>query len=221
MKTQVIIVAAGAGSRLKAKLPKALVSLKRNPMVSWSLGVFERCSLIDGIVVVGNKSYLPEFEKIARRFKKVKAVVAGGAKRADSVRLGLEAIDDNTAIVLVHDAARPLIDEASIKRLLASLKSYQAAILAVPVKPTIKKVNEKNMCVEETLARHLLWEVQTPQGFKRDVLIKAHQQKIKEEATDDAMLVERMGVMVKVVMGHERNLKVTTAEDLKIAEGLL
>jgi 2-C-methyl-D-erythritol 4-phosphate cytidylyltransferase len=221
MKTEVIVVAAGAGSRLKAKLPKALVSLKRTPMVAWSLGVFERCSLIDGIVVVGHKNYLYEFKKISGRFKKVKVVVAGGVKRADSVRLGLASIDNDTSIVLVHDAARPLIDEASIKRLLASLKSYQGAILAVPVKPTIKKVNAKSLCVEETLPRHLLWEVQTPQGFHREILVKAHQQKTKEEATDDAMLVEKMGVRVKVVMGHPQNIKVTTQEDLHIAEGWL
>jgi 2-C-methyl-D-erythritol 4-phosphate cytidylyltransferase len=221
MKTQVIIVAAGAGTRLKAKLPKALVALKRNPMISWSLGVFERCSLVDGIIVVGHKSYLADFQKIAKKFKKVKVVVPGGAKRADSVRLGLEALDENTSLVLVHDAARPLIDELSIKRLLQTLKSYPAAILAVPVKPTIKKVDEKTLCVKETLPRHLLWEVQTPQGFQKETLIKAHQQKIKEEATDDAMLVERMGVRVKVVMGHPQNIKVTTAEDLQFAEGLL
>ena len=174
MKTQVIIVAAGSGSRLRAKLPKALVLLKRKPLVSWSLKTFERCSLIDGVILVGHKSYLKEFKKIAAEFKKVKAVVAGGAKRADSVRLGLSSVDENTSIILVHDGARPLIDEVSIKNLLQALKSYKAAILAVPVKPTIKKVNAKSMCVEETLPRHLLWEVQTPQGFERNLLIKAH-----------------------------------------------
>ncbi len=221
MKTQVIIVAAGAGSRLKSKIPKALVLLKRKPLVSWCLGVFEKCSLIDGIVLVGHKSYLKEFKRIAKDFPKVNAVVAGGAKRADSVLEGIAAVDEDTAIILVHDAARPLIDEFSVKQLLQVLKNYKAAVLAVPVKPTIKKVNIKNMCVEETLPRHLLWEVQTPQGFDREVLVKAHQQKIKEEATDDAMLVERMGVMVKVVMGTSRNIKVTTAEDLKVAEKLL
>ncbi|MBF0489431.1 MAG: 2-C-methyl-D-erythritol 4-phosphate cytidylyltransferase [Candidatus Omnitrophica bacterium] len=214
-------MAAGTGSRLKAKLPKALVLLKRKPLVWWSLSVFQKCSLIDGVVLVANKRYMAEFLKIASGFSKVKAVVPGGAKRADSVRLGLDSVDENTATVLVHDAARPLIDEASVKRLLQVLKTYKAAILAVPVKPTIKKVNVKNMCVEETLPRHLLWEVQTPQGFDRKTLIKAHQQVIKEEATDDAMLVEKMGEFVKVVMGHERNMKVTTAEDLKIAEGWL
>lgn len=221
MKTQIIVVAAGTGSRLKAKLPKALVKLKRVPLVSWSLGVFERCALIDSVVLVANKQYLGDFKRIARGFKKVRAVVTGGAKRADSVRLGLEATDPDTALVLVHDAARPLIDELSIKNLLQALKSYDAAVLAVPVKPTIKMVDEKSLCVSKTLPRQLLWEVQTPQGFKKDVLVKAHQQKIKEEATDDAMLAELMGVKVKVVRGQERNLKVTTPEDLAIAEGLL
>lgn len=221
MKTQVIIVAAGSGSRLKEKLPKALVSLKKNPLVAWSLGVFDRCSLIDGIILVGHKNYLAQFKKIAKPFKKVRSIVAGGATRADSVRLGMAVIEEGTSVILVHDAARPLIDEASIKRLMQSLKSYQAAILAVPVKPTIKKVDPKSLCVQETLPRHLLWEVQTPQGFHREILIKAHQQRIKEEATDDAMLAERIGVKVKVVMGHPCNIKVTTKEDLLLAEGLL
>ena len=214
-------MAAGTGSRLKAKLPKALVLFKGKPLVSWSLKVFEHSSLIDGVVLVGHKSYLKNFQKIAKRFRKVKAIVAGGAKRADSVRLGLSAIDENTALVLVHDAARPFIDEASIKSLLQTLKTYKAAILAVPVRPTIKRVNAKSLCVEETLPRHLLWEVQTPQGFDHKVLKLAHQQKIKEEATDDALLVEKLGVRIKVVMGSPRNIKITTAEDLKLAEGLL
>ncbi len=220
MKTQVVIVAAGSGSRLKSKIPKALVPLKRRPMVNWSLEIFEKCSLIDGIVVVGHKNYLSSFKRIAKGYSKVKAVIAGGAMRADSVRLGLAATDSDTRFVLVHDAARPLIDELSIRRLLETLKTYKAAILAVPVKPTIKKVN-KDLCVENTLPRSLLWEAQTPQGFDRAILIKAHQQKIKEEVTDDAMLVEKMGIKVKVVLGQVKNIKVTTAEDLQVAGRML
>ncbi len=218
MKTQVIIVAAGTGIRLKSKIPKALVLLKRKPLVSWSLETFQKSSLIDGIVLVGHKDYLRHFKKIAFRFDKVKAVVAGGVKRSDSVRLGLTASDKDTGIVLVHDAARPLVDEASLWRLMQAFKNYKAAILAVPVKPTIKKVNVKTWCVEQTMPRYLLWEAQTPQGFDRQILMKAHQQRIKEEVTDDAMLVEKLGVKVKVVMGDERNIKITTAKDLAIAE---
>ncbi len=221
MKTQVIIVAAGTGSRLKSKIPKALVTLKGRPLVAWSLKIFETCSLIDGIILVGHKNYLKEFRKIASCFKKVVAVVAGGAKRADSVRLGLSAIDQDDSIVLVHDAARPLIDESSIKRLSQALKNYEAAILAIPVKSTIKKVDGKNICVEQTLPRHLLWEAQTPQGFHQQVLVEAHRQRIKEEATDDALLVEKMGIRVKVVMGNQRNIKITTEQDLHMAEQLL
>ena len=220
MKTQVVIVAAGTGSRLKLKIPKALVVLKRKPMVCWSLDVFQKCSLIDGIVLVGNKNYLSSFKKIAKGFSKVKAVIAGGAMRVDSVRLGLAATDNDTRFVLVHDAARPLIDEASVRRLLETLKTYKAAILATPVKPTIKMVN-KDLCVQSTLPRPLLWEAQTPQGFDREILIKAHSQRLKEEITDDAMLVEKLGIKVKVVMGQVRNIKVTTAEDLQLAGRML
>lgn len=220
LKTQVILAAAGTGSRLKLKMPKALVKLKGKPLVSYALEVFERCSLIDGVILVGHKSYLKEFKKIAHGFKKVNAVVSGGAMRSDSVRFGLEATDKDTCIVLVHDAARPLIDEGSIRRLITTLKNYKAATLAVPVKPTIKMVS-KDMCIQSTLPRAVLWEAQTPQGFDRIVLMKAHAQKIKEEATDDAMLVEKLGVKVKVVMGEVRNIKITTAEDLKIAQRML
>ncbi|MBI3601937.1 MAG: 2-C-methyl-D-erythritol 4-phosphate cytidylyltransferase [Candidatus Omnitrophica bacterium] len=218
MKTQVIIVAAGTGIRLKSKIPKALVLLKRKPLVSWSLETFQKSSLIDSIVLVGHQDYLRQFEKVARRFHKVEAVVAGGAKRSDSVCSGLDAVDEDTQIVLVHDAARPLIGETSLWRLMQALKNYKAAILAVPVKPTIKKVNAQTLCVEQTMPRHLLWEAQTPQGFDRQILMQAHQQRIKEETTDDAMLVEKMGVKVKVVMGDCRNVKITTAEDLRIAQ---
>ncbi len=217
MRTQVILVAAGTGSRLRAKLPKALVKLKNKPLVSWSLNVFQKCSLIDGIVVVGHKDFLGEFKKIASSFPKVHAVVEGGAMRADSVRLGLEAADKKARIILVHDAARPFIEEASIRSLLSALKTYKAAILAVPVKPTIKLINDKNMCIKSTLPRSLLWEAQTPQGFDKETLIKAHQQKMREEATDDAMLVENLGVKVKVVQGDNRNIKITTAEDMAVA----
>ncbi len=218
MKTQIIVVAAGLGSRLKFETPKALVFLKKKPLVCWALETFQKSSLIDSIILVGHKDYLHQFKKVARRFSKIKAVVTGGARRSDSVRCGLEVVDEDTKIILVHDAARPLIDEASLWRLMQAFKNYKAAILAVPVKPTIKKINVKTLCVEQTIPRYLLWEAQTPQGFDRQVLIKAHRQKIKEEVTDDAMLVEKLGVKVKVVMGDEHNIKITTAKDLAIAE---
>ncbi|MBF0570523.1 MAG: 2-C-methyl-D-erythritol 4-phosphate cytidylyltransferase [Candidatus Omnitrophica bacterium] len=221
MKTEVIVVAAGAGRRLNAKVPKALVLLKGKPLLSYCLKIFEAHAGIDGVVIVGAAGYIPQFVRMAKAFKKVRAVVAGGARRADSVKCGLKEISRDTKIVLVHDAARPFIDRAMIDRLMAVLKENKAAIVGVPVKFTVKKVELKTLNIKETPARDLLWEAQTPQGFHKDVLVKAHAGKFTDEATDDAILVERMGGRVKMVMGNYRNIKITTTEDIILARQLL
>jgi len=221
VKTQVIVVAAGLGRRLNSKVPKALVLLKGKPLISYCLKVFEGHHAIDGVVVVGTSGHLSQFIRLTRPFKKVRAVVAGGALRSDSVKSGLKALSPDTDMVLVHDAARPFIDHAMLDRLFASLNKNKAAIVGVPVKFTVKKVDRKTLNIKETPARDDLWEAQTPQGFQKDILTKAHARKFKEEATDDAVLVERMGCKVKMVMGDYRNIKVTTPEDLKLAQQLL
>jgi 2-C-methyl-D-erythritol 4-phosphate cytidylyltransferase len=220
MKTEVIVVAAGAGKRLNSRVPKALVSLKGEPLVTYSLKVFNAHPDIDGIVLVGAKKHLRVFQRLAFPFKKVHAVVAGGVKRSDSVKCGLKALPADTNIVLVHDAARPFVDSAMIDRLLVSLKKNNAAIVGVPVKFTVKKIDPNTFNIKETLKRDLLWEAQTPQGFHKDILVRAHAGKFKE-ATDDAMLVERMGGKVKMVMGNYRNIKITTPEDIILARQLL
>jgi 2-C-methyl-D-erythritol 4-phosphate cytidylyltransferase len=214
---EVIVVAGGLGTRLKAKVPKALVLLKGKPLLAYSLKVFEQHPRIDRVIVVAVESFQSSFIRLTRSFKKVQAVVAGGKLRADSVKNGLNAVSTYAKIVLVHDAARPFVDKGIIDRLLAALKKDKAAIVGVPVKFTVKKVNRKTAVIEETPARDLLWEAQTPQGFHKDVLVKAHAGKAKVEATDDAMLVERMGTKVKMVMGDYRNIKVTTPEDIILA----
>jgi 2-C-methyl-D-erythritol 4-phosphate cytidylyltransferase len=221
MKTEVIIVAAGLGKRLNAKVPKALVLLKAKPLISYCLNVFEHHPGIDAVTVVTAGGFESQFTRVTRSFKKVRAIVPGGAMRSDSVKCGLNALAPDTDIVLVHDAARPFIDHESIDRLMAALKKNKAAIVGVPVKCTVKKVNRKTLDIEETPSRDLLWEAQTPQGFHRDVLVKAHARKSKEEATDDAMMVERVGGKVKMVMGNYRNIKVTTPEDMILAKQLL
>ena len=221
MTVTVIIVAGGSGTRFKSKTLKPFVLLKGKPLITHSLRIFEQNKAINGIIIVGHQAYLKRFEALARSFKKVHAVVPGGETRAQSVKQGLAAVDAETDIVLVHDAARPLVNQAIIDRLVAALVKNKAVIAAVPVKATIKQVNAKTQYVEETLKRDLLWDVQTPQGFHKDILIKAHAQAFKGEATDDAMLVENLGVKVKVVMGDYRNIKITTPEDLIIAKTLL
>jgi len=220
MKVEVIVVAAGLGKRLKTKVPKALVLLKGKPLINYSLKVFENHLGIDGVVIVGAQGFLADFVRMTKSFKKIRAIVPGGQERADSVKCGLKSLASDTKIVLVHDAARPFVDRAMIDRLLANLKKNKAAIVGVPVKFTVKKV-DASLNIKETPARNLLWEAQTPQGFHKDVLIKAHARKSKDEATDDAVLAERMGIKVKMVMGNYRNIKVTTPEDIVLAQQLL
>lgn len=221
MKAHVIIVAAGSGVRFKSTVPKALVRLQGKPLIAHSLRVFEGIKAVGSVVIVGHPKYLKQFQALSRVYQKVKAVVPGGATRADSVKCGLEALSAEEGYVLVHDAARPLIDAALINRLLTALKTHKAVIAAVPAKATIKEVDPKSLNVVKTHRRDVLWEVQTPQGFHKDILIKAHSKPLKVEATDDAMMAEAIGIKVQVVMGDYRNIKVTTPEDLVIAKALL
>ena len=221
MRIEVIVVAAGLGKRLNAKIPKALVLLKGKALITYSLKVFENHSGIHGVTIVIPCGFEASFTRISKSFKKVRAMVPGGAMRSDSVKCGLKVIAKDTDLVLVHDAARPFIDSESIDRLLAALKKNKAAILGVPVKFTVKKINRQTLDIEETPARELLWEAQTPQGFHKDILIKAHAKKFKQEATDDAMMVERIGGKVKMVLGNYRNIKVTTPEDIVSARGMI
>jgi 2-C-methyl-D-erythritol 4-phosphate cytidylyltransferase len=218
--TDVIVVAAGMGKRLGAKVPKALVKLGGQPLVAWSLKVFDKHPNVGSIVVVAAPGFELQFTRLTRLFKKVRAVVPGGLTRRISVKCGLKALSAEADTVLVHDAARPFVDGAIIDRLLTALKKNKAAIVGVPVKCTVKKVG-KSLDIQETLQRDLLWEAQTPQGFHKDVLVQAHRRKFKGEATDDALLVEHLGIKVKMVMGDYRNIKITTPEDMNVAEILV
>jgi len=223
MKVQVILVAAGAGKRLKAAKPKALVHLKGKPLIWYALKVFEHSKLIKSVVLVVHKNFVHQFRDVVdkNRFKKVDVITPGGKTRSESVACGLRCLDTDAAVVMVHDAARPFVTERMIRSCLHALKTTPAAIVAVPAKATIKKVDRKNLFVQETLPRDTLWEIQTPQAFKKDVLVKAHAAKNAVEPTDDAMLVEDLGIPVKIVRGDYRNIKVTTKEDLVLAEILL
>ena len=220
MKVQVILVAAGSGTRLKAAKPKALVLLNGKPLVWYSLEAFKKSRLISGIILVGHPDYLASFRRIVKkgRFKKVNTITPGGETRSDSVACGLCCVDKDTETVMVHDAARPLITQKMISDSLSMMATHEAAIVAVPVKATIKKADPKNLLVTETLLRNTLWEVQTPQTFRRSILDKAHKAKLCCDPTDDAMLVEKMGIKVKIVPGDYRNIKITTVEDLALAK---
>lgn len=222
MKTQAILAIAGFGTRLKASEPKALLSICNKPIFVYSLEVFENSDLIDSVVIVTQEGFIDQFKDIIKKYgiKKVKKIVAGGDTRFESVNNGLQNIDEGTDIVVVHDGARPMITVGIVDRSIELTKEHGAVIVAVEVKPTIKRVSD-DLFVEETLNRNELWEVQTPQVFKKDILIKAHAQKITDAPTDDASLVEQIGVRVKILKGDYRNIKVTTKEDIIIAEAFL
>ncbi len=223
MKTQVIIAAAGSGERLNASMIKSLVLLKGKPLFLFSLGTFNKIFSVDSMILVVSEKHQWEFEHTLKQYplEKVTRVVAGGLTRAQSVAHGLKALDKDTDCVIIHDAARPFVTMELVEKTIKGCQKHRAVITAVPVKPTIKKVDAKTMTVKETLDRKTLWEVQTPQAFHKNTILKAHRQYKGEEPTDDAMMVEKLGVPVKVVEGDYKNIKITTAEDLLLAETFL
>jgi len=223
MKIQAIIPTAGSGTRLKADTLKPFVELCGKPLCVYALEAFERNPIIDSVILVGQKERLADFQAIVKRIglKKVTGIVAGGQTRRESVSNGLAALDNDTEIVVIHDGARPLVSSEIISDVLSYAQDWDAVVSAVPVKSTIKKVHKKSLCVDRTLDRDDLWEVQTPQVFKKDVLLKAHENHKDNNPTDDAAMVEQLGVQVKISTGDYRNIKVTTLEDLTIAEAFL
>lgn len=222
-KVEAIVPVAGLGTRLKTKQTKPFVLLKNKPLFFYAVSALEKNPFIHQIILASHEKYMGTFQKWVKvfRFKKVKKIVKGGETRQQSVYNALQWVDEDTDIVLVHDGARPFISADSIHQSIQLCIRKKAVIVAVPVKPTIKKVNRRSMQVIETLPREELWEVQTPQVFHKDLLIKAHQRGKKYKATDDAFLVEKLGVKVSVIQGSYENIKVTTKEDLDFAAILL
>jgi len=223
MKTQVIVPAAGIGTRLKAATSKPLLELKGKPLIVYALEVFEHCSCVHSVILVGGKENLAAFKKIISKYKikKVVKVIEGGATRRDSVSNGLKVLDADTEIVMIHDGARPFITIELVQTCCSVGTKAEALVTAVPVKATIKRVNSSTMTVEATLDRSKLWQVQTPQVFKRKLIVKAHKEVQLHDPCDDAVLVEKLGMDVKVVMGEEKNIKITTKEDVELAEMIL
>ena len=220
-----VIVAAGEGRRLGAAEPKALVPLAGRPLL---LHCLERLAGVPGLVeqvVVAPPGWKGRFEeRFAAAFHrwKVSRVVEGGARRQDSAAAGFAALSPRVEVVLVHDAARPLVMTADAARVAEAAAREGAALLAVPLADTLKREGPAGR-VGETVDRRGLWRAQTPQGFRREVYAAALERAMKEggEATDDASLVERAGGVVALVEGDPSNLKITTAADLRAAEALL
>lgn len=225
MRTIAIILAGGKGKRMGTPTNKQFLLLDNKPLIAHTLQVFEECRQIDGIYLVANQKDLSAMqEEIIERYKfqKVLKIVIGGRLRQDSVRNGLEAIDSPCDIVVIHDGARPFVSPSFIEKGISLMEMHDAIIPALPVKDTIKVVTKEGF-VSKTLDRDSLWYVQTPQTFKYELILKAYRdgQAKRLYGYDDATFLEHMGKKVKVIEGSPYNIKITTPEDLVIAQGML
>lgn len=212
-----VIVAAGSASRMEG-IDKALALLGGEPVIVQTVKAFQACPAIGEIVIVTRQDLLEKIADLAAPFAKVKAVVVGGADRTKSVLCGLGALSEKVRLAAVHDGARPLITPKLIEETVAAADFHGAAAPAIPVKDTIKNV--QNHWVISTPDRSSLRAVQTPQVFDRQELMSALCNAISQGAalTDDCSALERMGIPVYLVDGHESNMKITTPMDLKVAQ---
>lgn len=223
LKTLAIIPSAGSGARMGAK--KNYLPLAGKPVLAHTIAAFESSPVIDSIITVvpkGDEAYVLETIVRPCGFKKVSRIIAGGKERQDSVGCALNDIaDKGYGVILVHDGARPLVTADIIENAVREAASNGGAVCAVPVKDTIKEAEGDR--VRRTVPRDALYSVQTPQAFRADILLKAFR-KAEEEGfigTDESSLVEKAGFEVRIVKGSYENIKITTAEDMDIAECIL
>jgi 2-C-methyl-D-erythritol 4-phosphate cytidylyltransferase len=230
LKTVAIIAAGGQGKRIKGNLPKQFLMLKDKPILAHTVDKLERCELIDEIILVVPEDYLEYCsQKVVDKydFKKVRKVVCGGEERQDSVYSGLKACSNNTSIVVIHDGVRPLISTEKVSESVKMCRDKQSAgsvgavVLAVPLKETVKRVEQGSIIT--TLDREKLWLTQTPQTFEYKLILDAHENAKESDfvGTDDSTLVERLGHKVTILEGDYKNIKITTKEDLQVAEKFL
>lgn len=221
-----IVLAAGKGTRMNSKIQKQFLEVEGKPVLYYSLKCFQESPLIRDIILVTGKESLSYCkEEIVKKFgfSKVKKVTEGGKERYDSVYAGLCACD-NTDYVLIHDGARPFVTEEIVERVCLSVKETGACVVGMPVKDTIK-ISDRNEMVESTPERERVWLVQTPQAFQYSLIKEAYESILNKDMsgiTDDAMIVEQeSGVKVSLVRGSYENIKITTPEDMMIAEAFL
>lgn len=212
-----LIPAGGLGTRLGSRTPKQFLALAGGSILAATVRHFARHPAIDGVLVAAPAAHVERATRALRGFWGVAAVVPGGQTRQESVWLALRAAPDDADFVVVHDAVRPFITRALIDAVVGAARMAGAAICALPVTETVKRVRGDE--VEATIDRTGLWTVQTPQAFRADLLREAHEKARRDGVvgTDDAALVERLGHPVKVIRGLEGNLKITTPEDLRRA----
>ncbi len=220
-----VVPAAGLGTRMGGSTRKQYKTLGGLPLLAFSLQVLQRTESIREIILSVPQQDLDYcWNEIVKTFglSKVSEIVAGGARRQDSVRNGLMAISDPPELVLVHDGVRPFLQNDFVEQSITCAADTGAAVVAMPIHDTVKRVNEQRV-IQETLNREGLWQIQTPQVFRYDWLLKGHQRAQEEhwEVTDDAALIERIGYPVSVVEGSCFNIKITRPDDLIFGEAIL
>jgi len=223
MFTSVIIPAAGAGERMGTPVSKQFLLLQGKPIIVHTIERFQACAAIDEIIVAVHSSSREEVELLVREYRlsKVSKIVEGGRRRQDSVWNAIRHLDPHAEVVIVHDAVRPFIQQKLILASIDKALSDSAAVVAVRAKDTIKAGNDQGR-FERTLDRSVLWMAQTPQTFRKQVLIDAYVHAGREniEGTDDASFVERLNIRPAIVEGSFDNIKITTPDDLEFAEVL-
>lgn len=219
-----IVPAAGSGKRMERGFNKTFIPLLEHPILAHTVSVLASCPEIEHIIVIVGQEEVAYATAMLTKLKLKKSwkVVVGGRERQHSINNALGILPEETELVVVHDGARPLIEPEIISAAISAAYIHGAVGVAVPVKDTIKIVNEEGF-INSTPDRSVLWAIQTPQVFRTALLQQAYAQAKKDGylGTDDAALVERMGVSVKIVKGSYRNLKITTPEDLITAEALM
>ncbi len=219
-----IIVAAGSGSRLNRHQRKQYMPINKCPILGHTLRTFDRCPGISSIVLVVPET---DFELCNEsvinplKLRKQPQLIAGGSFRQESVYNGLSFFNDTKAIVVIHDGVRPFIEPDLISMVIDGANETGACIAAIPVQDTVKRVNQKHF-ITATVDRKTLWRSQTPQAFDLRLIRKAHERALKEniQGSDDAFLVERLGIPVKIIPGSRLNIKITTPADLDLAEAM-
>ena len=226
MHPTAIVLAAGEGRRIGGEVPKVFLEISGRPLLLRTVErVFSARRVADVIVVVAANElercrFLLSSDGLLRH--RPWRLVAGGATRQESARRGLEKLESETDVVLIHDAARPFVSPGLIDRSIEAVVDKGAVVVGLPARDTIKVVSQGRQ-IQSTLERHSLWEIQTPQVFSRELIVAAHQQAKKDgvEVTDDAMVVERTGAPVYVIEGERTNFKITLPEDVWLAELLI
>lgn len=221
-KIAAIILAAGQGRRMNSTIQKQYLLLEEKPILYYSLCAFEKSAVDEIVLVTGAKEIVYCRKEIVQLygFQKVSCIIEGGRERCHSVYQGLKALSDDTEYVLIHDGARPFVTEQIITDTIAAVKEYKACVVGMPVKDTIKLTDNDQYAIQ-TPDRQKVWAVQTPQAFSYEIVWKAYSMLMEHEipVTDDAMVVETyLEYPVKLIKGSYKNIKITTPEDLLIAE---